>query len=77
MRKRSPEVADSALAAAARVLAAELDNSGNSATAKSMCARALAEAMEKLTAMLPPAETKDGLDELNAAREKRRSKRTG
>jgi hypothetical protein len=65
-------VADSALAATARALARELDDPGNSATSKSMCARALAETLDRLLALAPPKKEADKLDELNARRAKRR-----
>jgi hypothetical protein len=45
IRKRDKALGDSALAASALVLAEQLDDPENSATAKSMCARALREAL--------------------------------
>jgi hypothetical protein len=68
VRKRAPAVADSTLAAAAMVLARELDDADNSATSKSMCARALAEALDTLQAAAPDTEETSKLDELNARR---------
>lgn len=62
-----PALAVSAEAATALALARELD-SVNSATSKSMCARALVETMERLRAMAPPAKEGDGVDELEARR---------
>lgn len=73
LRKVDAELADSALAATALALAFELDHPGNSATSKSMCARALNETMDKIRALAPPADEKDGVDELSQAREKRRA----
>jgi hypothetical protein len=70
LAKRDASVAKSTEAATALALAAELD-AKNSATSKSMCARALTETMEKLRAMVPPAETSDALDDLTARRAKR------
>ena len=74
IRSRAPELADSALGASALVLAAELDNAGNSATSKSMCAKALFEVMEQLRALAPPpAKEADGIDDLASKREARRA----
>lgn len=74
IRKRAPELADSALAASALVLAAELDDKGNSATSKSMCSRALVEVMEELRALAPPPVKKaDGVDDLGTKRAARRA----
>lgn len=71
LRKLSPELADGAVAASAVVLAAELDKPRNSATAKSMCARALREAMDRLRELAPADEKKDDLDDLTARRNAR------
>jgi hypothetical protein len=63
-------LSEGAFAATALALAAELDEPGNSATSKSMCARVLTETLEKLRAQA--AEVKPGkvskLDELRARR---------
>ena len=67
LAKHAPGLDESAEAATALALARELD-SRNSATSKSMCARALNETMDKLRAMAPPAKEGDGLDELEARR---------
>jgi hypothetical protein len=64
----SPELAESSLAATALALAFELDHPGNSATSKSMCARALNETMAKIRELAPPADEQDGVDELVDAR---------
>lgn len=72
-----PELADSSLAAAALALAKEIDSSGNSATSKSMCARALLETMDRLRALAPPQEAADKLDDLKQRRETRRKKAAG
>lgn len=64
-------LAGSVLAATALVLAAELDDEGNSATSKSLCARALSETMDRLRE-LAPREERDSLDDLTARRESRR-----
>lgn len=60
-----------ALVASAFALARELD-SKNSATSKSMCARALREALDRLRELAPPREKPDRLDELKARRSQRR-----
>lgn len=69
------DLGESALAATALALAAELDDPGNSATSKSMCARALNETMERLRALVPeePAGKVSKLDELRARRAARGS----
>jgi hypothetical protein len=74
LRSRDPQLADSALAASARVLAQELDKDRNSATSKSMCARALQDTLEQLRELAPPAEVKDKLDELESRRTARRGR---
>lgn len=65
------EFAGSTLAASAMALAREMDKPGNSATSKSMCARALNETLEKLRAQIPEADEGDELDELAARRAER------
>lgn len=70
----APELKRSALAATALALAGEMDDSGNSATSKSMCAKSLIDALERLQAQAPEREEKgDALDELAAARAARRA----
>jgi hypothetical protein len=72
LRKRAPELADGALAAAALVLARQLDDARNSATSKSMCAARLTEIIDRLFELAPPERKEDGLDQLRAQRERRR-----
>ena len=67
--------ATGALVATAVALARELD-AKNSATSKSMCARALREVMDRLRELAPPVEHGDRLDDLTARREKRQSARS-
>lgn len=69
--KRSPDLAESALAATALALAQEIDGD-NSATSKSMCARALTDVLQQLRDIVPPEEKKDAIDELKAKRLARR-----
>lgn len=64
-----------ALIASAFALARELD-AKNSATSKSMCARAFREQMEQLRALAPTEPRKDAIDELAARRSQRRSRTT-
>jgi hypothetical protein len=64
IRQRAPEVADSALAASAVALAYEIDKASNSATSKSMCARAMHEALDKLRELTPPKQEDDRIDNL-------------
>ena len=51
-------------------LARELDGD-NSATSKSMCARALAELIDRLRALAPAEERADGIDDIAKKRQKR------
>lgn len=73
IRRVDPVLAGSALAATALVLAGELDDAENSATSKSMCARALREAMDRLRELAPAAAELDRVDELSSRRGKRRA----
>ena len=70
--ERDPKLATSGLAALALSLAREMD-AKNSATSKSMCARALAETLERLAELAPPAPAQDGVDQLAAKRNARLS----
>jgi hypothetical protein len=65
------DLAESGLAASARALARELDRP-NSATSKSMCARALHDALDRLRELAPPERKADRIDEVNRKREERR-----
>jgi len=74
IRSRDPLVADSAIAAAALRMAYELEDPLNSATSKSMCAKALQAAMDRLLELSPPGQEEKGkLHELKARRAKRRA----
>lgn len=68
--RRSPDLAVSGFAATALALAREMDYD-NSATSKSMCAKALVEALSLLRELSPPDTKRDGLDDLAARRAKR------
>jgi hypothetical protein len=70
MRQRNPQVANSALAAAALSMAYELDHPFNSATAKSYCVKELRQTMDWLREQAPP-KAKGGsrLEELRKERE--------
>ncbi len=67
------ELAKSALAASALAMAAEMDDVSISATAKANCARVLLDSLDRLRALMPPAEERDGIDELGARRAGRRA----
>lgn len=72
MRGRTPEVAESTLAASALELAWLLSNPFNSATSKAQAAKVLLETMEKLRELAGDAPSAgDALDMLAAARERR------
>lgn len=75
MALRAPGIDESTLAAAALELARQLDDVGNSATSKSMCARSLIETMDKLRELAPPEEESDALDDLAAKRAARLARR--
>lgn len=72
--KVAPELAESTLAASALALAREIDTAENSATSKSMCARALVETLDKLRALVPEQDAGDGVDELGSRRARRIAK---
>jgi len=69
--KRDPRLAKSGLAASALALAIQLD-AANSATSKSMCAKALNDTLDRLRELAPPAKEADSLDELQARRAARK-----
>jgi hypothetical protein len=71
------QVEDDPLAAAALALAEILDDSDNSATSRSMVAKELRETLACLRALAPPKREQDTLDEIAAAREKRRASAGG
>jgi hypothetical protein len=73
LRKRAPVLAVSPLAAAALVLAAQLDDSRGSATSKAMCAKGLAELLRELRELAPPLVEGDSIDDLASRRSSRRS----
>jgi hypothetical protein len=65
-------LAASGLSASALALAREIDEPGNSATSKSMCAKALMDALDRLRELAPP-QTKE--TELERARRERTERR--
>lgn len=71
LAERDPELAQSGLAASAIALARMIDNPKNSATSRSMCARALREALDRLLELAPVPETNDRIDALHAAAERK------
>jgi hypothetical protein len=64
LRDRDPSLADGALAASAVAMAYEMANPYNSATSKSMCAREMRDTLDRLRALAPPAQKRDGIDAL-------------
>ena len=62
---------ESALGAAALVLAEQLDDPENSATSKSMCAKELAATLREIRALAPPKKQEDRVDEFAKRRELR------
>lgn len=73
LAKRDKQLAECGHAATALALARELDSPRNSATSKSMCARALSETLDRLRELAPPKRTKDGIDDLATKRASRRA----
>ena len=71
MAARDPLLARSSLAMAALALAREMDDPDNSATSKSMCARALLDTMDRLAELCPPLRKGNAVDLLTAQREER------
>lgn len=69
---RDEKLAQSGLATQALALAKELDNP-NSATSKSMCARALLETLDRLLELAPVEEKLDDIDEIAAQRARRQA----
>jgi hypothetical protein len=70
------DLAQSGLARLALALAREIDNAGNSATAKSMCAGQLQAALDRLYALKPSDTADDNLDDLAKKREQRLARLT-
>ena len=66
--KVDEDLASSPLAMTMRALAAEIDNPANSATSKSMCAKALEDIDATLRELTPAGEESDALDDLARAR---------
>jgi hypothetical protein len=69
-----PRLAASGLAATALALSRELDAPSNSATSKSMCAKALMDALDQLRTLTPAEEDHDKVDDLAKQREARRAR---
>ena len=65
------DLSEGALAALALAMADEIDNAGNSATSKAMCAGRLHDAMDRLRELAPPKQERTKLDELGDRRAKR------
>jgi len=71
---RAPQqLATSGLAQVILAMARELDDPTNSATAKSMVARSLLDANDRLNALMPATQEADALDDLARRREARRA----
>lgn len=75
--ERHPDVANSGLAATARALAKEIDDSDNSATSKSMCAKSLQDHLAQLRELAPTEEGRDGIDDIAAQRVARLKRAAG
>jgi hypothetical protein len=73
IEKRKRGLGSSQLAATATALAYELENPYNSATSKSMCARALNETMGMLRELAPAKPEDDRIDHLERKRSERRA----
>lgn len=71
--RRDEALASCTEAMTALALARSIDHPKTSATARSMCSRALTETMEKLRELAPAETEEDGIDELTARRTERRA----
>jgi hypothetical protein len=71
LKARDAELAGSGLAMSMLTMAYEMANPYNSATSKSMCAKALADAMKQLRELAPPAKEADAIDDLADRRAER------
>jgi hypothetical protein len=70
--KLDPKLAVSGFAASAIALAQALDDPGNSATSKSMCARSMFDALDRLRELAPEEKRSSKVDEIGEHRAKRR-----
>lgn len=68
---RAPALAESGLALASLAVAARIDDPDTSPTAIAALSRALAENLDRLRELVPPAKEADGVDVLAAQRAKR------
>lgn len=73
IKRRDPRLAESALAASALALAADLDNPRTTANARAQAAKVLLETLDRLRMLVPPAEQEDAVDDLSAKRAARRA----
>ena len=73
LASRDKELSKSSLAATALALARELDDKGNSATSRAMCAKAMLEVQNRLRELAPEPPKESKLDDLSARRAARRS----
>jgi hypothetical protein len=64
--------AKSVLGETALALAVELDDGANSATSKSMCAKAMVDVLREIRALKPPKPKADSVTDLSERRAKRR-----
>lgn len=71
LAERDAELAGSGLAMSMLTMAYEMSNPYNSATSKSMCAKALADGMRQLRELAPPVKEADAIDDLADRRAKR------
>jgi hypothetical protein len=72
-----PRLAASGLAATALALSRELDAPSNSATSKSMCAKALMDALGRLRELAPPQKEETPLERARRERAERRARSGG
>jgi hypothetical protein len=70
--RRDPDLAEGGLAMAALEMARGMDNPNNSLTSKSMCGKTLADVLATLRSLAPPEAKRDSIDDLAAARARRR-----
>lgn len=74
LETRVAGIKDSASAALAIAMAKRIDHPDTSASSAASCGRVLADALERLRALAPPAAETKPIDELRARRAKRRAR---
>ena len=72
LQAMGPRASGTTLAETALALARSLDDDGNSATSKSMCAKSMIDVLCELRQLAPPRQEADNVTNINSERDKRR-----